>query len=177
MIETLKQDPLPLVADQYNEFARPLDYRQVIHDKCFQVMTLPERQMLRKMNRNNIILPKGNDKSLCMTLNYAIYNGKPYNCKRCGLELGPTREGYSYSTRPVKYLHFACSIAVMHYRKKQGEEVLSAIGKDAKETVLSLLDRFNFITDDVQFFFDFLATYGYEAKIVDDTNFVVKCLF
>lgn len=176
MKTTLATDPLPSKVGQYNEFARTLDYRQIIHDKCFKVMTLPERQMIRKMNGNNIILPKGNDKTLCMTLNYTIIGGKPYHCKRCGLELVATREGYSYGTRPVKYLHFVCSIAVMQYRKKQAEEILSSISPDAKVTWLSLLERFNFITDDVQFFIDFLATYGYEAS-VNNADFVVKCLF
>jgi hypothetical protein len=169
-----KMYPLEPKTWHTNDFAHCYDYKQVIHPLCRSSMNQTEQNLLRKKNRNNIILPKTNDKTLRMQLEYLTMHDLTRNCMRCDESLGPNRQGYSFDIKPVKYIHYSCSIAVLTYRKKQAEQILQLIG-NAPTMTIPMLDRFNFIQDDVNFFIEILSYHGYEASI-NGINFVVNRL-
>jgi hypothetical protein len=134
-------------------------------------MDQTEKNLLRKKNRNNIILPKTNDKTLRMQLEYCTMHDLTRHCIRCDESLVPDKQGYSFDIRPVKYIHYSCSVAVLTYRKKQAEQILQLIGNATTKSI-PMLDRFNFIQDDVNFFIELLSYHGYTAS-VNGINFDV----
>jgi hypothetical protein len=158
---------------------REIGYKQIIHPFCYTQLTDTQRDELMHKNKNNIILPEPGDKSINMLLNYDTLKS-PIHCIRCDAKLSKGHQGFSFDKQSTKYVHFACAIEIMKFRKHQIEQILAVLSKNSMSlTEIPITGDFRFIKETSAFFKKSLLYYGYDAntKIVDKREiFIVTCM-
>jgi hypothetical protein len=130
---------------------------------CLTRMNSYERELMRKRNRNNMILPSMCDPRVMLVLNYSALFKISVLCSRCHTSVDQTHQGLSFKVgRNMQYLHYVCYSEIEKYQ----EGLLKSLPRPKTKESYQI-SIYPFILDNIDFYKEKLNSEGYELLVSD----------